>query len=145
VVNAGQIGDAFGLIFYYAFNPHGSGRWVCWCRGDGCHPLWCGARYFLQRSRFGERTYRPRSGNNENPVRQGLIAMLGTFIDTIIVCTITALVILTSTVWMEGEAGASLTALSFDAALPGFGNQIVAIALAIFAFTTILGWSFYGE
>mgnify|MGYP000047036679 FL=1 len=46
---------------------------------------------------------------------------------------------------MEGEAGASLTALSFDAALPGFGNQIVAIALAIFAFTTILGWSFYGE
>ena len=85
------------------------------------------------------------AAQTKNPVRQGLIAMLGTFIDTIIVCTITALVILTSTVWMEGEAGASLTALSFDAALPGFGNQIVAIALAIFAFTTILGWSFYGE
>lgn len=71
--------------------------------------------------------------------------MLGTFIDTIVVCTITALVILTSTVWIDGEEGASLTALSFDAALPGVGNQIVAIALAVFAFTTILGWSFYGE
>ena len=69
------------------------------------------------------------AAQTKNPVRQGLIAMLGTFIDTIIVCTITALVILTSTVWIEGEAGASLTALSFDAALPGFGNQIVAVAL----------------
>ncbi len=71
--------------------------------------------------------------------------MLGTFIDTIIICTITALAIITSGLWSSGETGAALTSMSFDQALPGVGNHLVAIALAVFAFTTILGWSFYGE
>ena len=71
--------------------------------------------------------------------------MLGTFIDTLIVCTITGLVILTSGVWTSGEQGASLTAAAFAQALPGVGQHIVAVSLTIFAFTTILGWSVYGE
>ena len=85
------------------------------------------------------------AAQTKNPIRQGLIAMLGTFIDTIIVCSITALVILTSVEWSAGETGARLTAVSFDLALPGVGEYIVTFALAVFAFTTILGWSFYGE
>ncbi len=71
--------------------------------------------------------------------------MLGTFIDTIIVCSITALVILTNVDWSAGETGARLTAASFDLAIPGVGEYIVTFALAVFAFTTILGWAFYGE
>ena len=71
--------------------------------------------------------------------------MLGTFIDTIIICSITGLVIITSGLWTSGESGAALTSSAFAQAMPGFGNYIVAIALAIFAFTTTLGWSFYGE
>jgi len=74
-----------------------------------------------------------------------MVAMLGTFIDTIIVCSITGLVIITSGAWTSGETGAALTSLAFETGLPGFGNYVVAIALAIFAFTTIIGWSFYGE
>ena len=71
--------------------------------------------------------------------------MLGTFIDTLIVCSITGLTIITSGAWTSGETGASLTSAAFEAAIPGVGGHVVTIALAIFAFTTMLGWSFYGE
>jgi len=101
------------------------------------------------------------AAQNDDPVDQGIIAMLGTFIDTIMVCTITGLAILTSGVIPEEcnagllalggelaavcETGAPITAAAFGSALPGLGEHIVTIALAIFAFTTILGWSYYGE
>ena len=71
--------------------------------------------------------------------------MLGTFIDTIIVCSITGLAIVTSGAWTSGENGASLTSLAFESTLPGFGGLLVTFGLALFAFTTMLGWSFYGE
>ncbi len=101
------------------------------------------------------------AAKNKDPVNQGVIAMLGTFIDTIIVCSITALVIITAgiipdactpfvreslTILPEGcETGAPLTVLAFDGTLPGIGSHIVTIGLALFGFTTILGWSYYGE
>ena len=80
-----------------------------------------------------------------SPVRQGTIAMLGTFIDTIIICTITGLVIIVSGAWTQGENGAALTAAAFESSLPGFGGYIVTFGITLFAFTTLLGWSFYGE
>ena len=70
--------------------------------------------------------------------------MLGTFIDTIIVCTITALCILTSGEWLSGVSGVPLTSAAFGSAIAD-GNYSVTIELIIFAFTTILGWSYYGE
>ena len=70
--------------------------------------------------------------------------MLGTFIDTIIICSMTALVIITTGVWSSGETGVDLTAMAFDSVLMG-GHYIVIFSLVIFAFTTILGWSYYGE
>jgi len=101
------------------------------------------------------------AAKNNDPVNQGVIAMLGTFIDTIIVCSITALVIITATIIPEScepfvreallslpagcETGAPLTIEAFNQSLPGVGKHIVAIGLAIFGFTTILGWSYYGE
>ena len=84
------------------------------------------------------------AAKTNDPVRQGAIGMLGTFIDTIIVCTMTALVIITTGAWTSGENGATLTAMAFERALP-YGNYIVVISLMVFAFTTILGWSYYGE
>ena len=82
---------------------------------------------------------------SKGPVNQGLVAMLGTFIDTIIVCSITGLAIITSGAWTSGATGAALTSAAFENTLPGIGGYMVAIVLAIFAFTTILGWSFYSE
>lgn len=84
------------------------------------------------------------AAKTNDPVRQGAIGMLGTFIDTLIVCTMTALVIIVTGAWMSGENGATMTTIAFESALP-FGNYIVIIALTVFAFTTILGWSYYGE
>jgi alanine or glycine:cation symporter, AGCS family len=85
------------------------------------------------------------AAKTNNPVRQGTIAMLGTFIDTIILCSITGLVIVITGVWSGGENGAALSTAAFNAALPGVGGYIVTLGLAIFAFTTLLGWSYYGE
>ena len=83
------------------------------------------------------------AARTNDPVRQGAIGMLGTFIDTIIVCTMTALVIITTGAWTSGENGATMTSIAFDSVLP-YGNFIVVFALITFAFTTILGWSYYG-
>jgi AGCS family alanine or glycine:cation symporter len=71
--------------------------------------------------------------------------MMGTFLDTIVVCSMTGIAIVVSGVWTSGETGAALTQLAFQSAMPGLGDEIVAVALAVFALTTILGWSFYGE
>jgi AGCS family alanine or glycine:cation symporter len=84
------------------------------------------------------------AAKTNNPVRQGMIAMLGTFIDTILVCSVTGFVILLSGVWQTGESGAALSTMAFESQIPG-GHYIVAVGLATFAFTTMLGWSYYSE
>ena len=70
--------------------------------------------------------------------------MLGTFIDTLIICTMTGLVLVVSGVWNSGLQGAAMTLSIFDATLP-FGGNILSLCTALFAFTTMLGWSYYGE
>ena len=84
------------------------------------------------------------SAKTNDPVRQGTVAMLGTFIDTIVICTMTALVILITNAYLSGESGSNLSILAFNTALPGSG-WIVTFGLVLFAFTTLLGWSLYGE
>lgn len=84
------------------------------------------------------------AAQTDNPVKQGTIAMLGTFIDTLIVCSITGLAIVLTGMWTTGEGGASLTAAAFSAVIPK-GDVLVSVSLCFFAFTTILGWSYYGE
>ncbi|MDE0250879.1 MAG: alanine:cation symporter family protein, partial [Gammaproteobacteria bacterium] len=84
------------------------------------------------------------AAQTNDPVRQGMIGMLGTFIDTLIVCTMTALVILLTGAWTSGETGASLSTLAYGQGIAG-GNYIVTFGLVVFAFTTLLGWSYYGE
>jgi AGCS family alanine or glycine:cation symporter len=85
------------------------------------------------------------AGMSASPVRSGLIGMMGTFFDTIVVCSMTGLAIVVSGVWTSGKTGAELTQLAFQSAMPGIGDEVVGIALAIFAITTIFGWSYYGE
>ncbi|MQX54470.1 alanine/glycine:cation symporter family protein [Alcanivorax sediminis] len=85
------------------------------------------------------------SANTDHPARQGSIAMLGTFIDTIIVCSITGLAIVSTGVWTSGAEGAPLSSMAFAATFGDFGDVIVVCGLAIFAFTTLLGWSLYSE
>jgi AGCS family alanine or glycine:cation symporter len=124
-----------------------------------------GIRYGVARGVFsneaglGSAAIAHAAAKTDDPVQLGMIAMLGTFIDTIVVCTITALVVVTVHVpveaadgtsqmlpaWASGLSGVELTALAFGGGLPGIGNWIVSFGLVTFAFTTILGWSYYGE
>lgn len=86
------------------------------------------------------------AAKTKEPVREGLVAMLGPAIDTIIVCTMTGLVILITGVWNSGEAdGILLTAKAFEVSLPGFGPYILMICVLIFAITTVFGLAYYGQ
>ena len=76
---------------------------------------------------------------------QGLISMTGTFIDTIIICTLTGLSLVVSGVWCGPLNGAAMTESAFTMAFPGFGSMLLLVGLVLFAFTTILGWNYYGE
>jgi AGCS family alanine or glycine:cation symporter len=119
ILNAEAIPTAFQLIFEHAFTP------VAATGG------FAGAAVAAA-MKFGVAS-------------QGLVAMLGTFIDTIVICSFTALAILTTGAWTSGETGAALTSKAFDLALPSMGGYVVALSLSIFAFTTMLAWSYYCE
>ena len=100
---------------------------------------------FSNEAGLGSAAIAHAAAKTDDPVKQGKIAMLGTFIDTILVCTMTALVIIVTGSWESGVQGASLSTLAFDTGLAGIGGYIVTFGLIVFAFTTILGWSYYGE
>lgn len=86
------------------------------------------------------------NSKNEEPVREGLIAMLGPFIDTIVVCTLTALVIMLTDVWQTTEKdGVLLTLTAFQTALPGIGKYLLMAAVLIFALSTMFTYSYYGH
>ncbi len=112
--------------------------------------VWAAIRFGVARGIFsneaglGSAPIAHAAAKTDSPVEQGIVAMLGTFIDTLIVCSVTGFVILLSGVWTTGESGASLSAAAFEALIPG-GEIIVSIGLVFFAFTTILGWSYYSE
>jgi len=84
------------------------------------------------------------AAETNSPVRQGTIAMLGTFIDTLVICTMTGLVLIVTGVWSGEPQGAAMTLAAFTSALP-FGDLLLSICVALFALTTMLGWSYYGE
>lgn len=91
------------------------------------------------------------AARTNEPVREGLVASLGPFIDTLVVCTMTALVIVMSGAWTDVDSagtqltGATLSATAFASGLPGFGQYIVTFGVIFFAFSTIIGWSYYGD
>jgi len=144
-LNADQIPNAIALILKHAFTPTAA------TGGFAGAAVWAAIRFGVARGIFsneaglGSAPIAHAAATTTSPVRQGSIAMLGTFIDTLIICSITGLVIVVSGAWTGGENGASLTAAAFESSLPGFGGYIVTFGITLFAFTTLLGWSFYGE
>ncbi|GHC27239.1 alanine/glycine:cation symporter family protein [Aidingimonas halophila] len=145
LINISQVGNALGMIFTHAFTPVSAAGGFAGAAVAKAIQFGVARGVFSNEAGLGSAPIAHAAAQTKNPVRQGLIAMLGTFIDTIVVCSITALAILTTTEWTSGETGAALTSMAFDATLPGIGQYVVSFSLAVFAFTTILGWAFYGE
>ena len=149
-INIVEVPAAIGLIFTHAFTPAAATGGFAGAAVATAVRFGVARGVFSNESGLGSAAIAHAAAQTSSPVRQGIVAMLGTFIDTLIVCTMTALVILTSGAWAlvgadgGGLTGAVLTSTGFDTSLAG-GRYIVTVALAVFAFTTILGWSYYGE
>jgi len=113
--------------------------------------VWMALRFGVARGIFsneaglGSAPIAHAAAQTDSPVRQGMVAMLGTFIDTILVCSVTGFVILLSGTWTSGATGAALSSLAFTQTLGVLGHYVVSIGLFLFTFTTLIGWSFYGE
>lgn len=100
---------------------------------------------FSNESGLGSAPIAAAAAKTKWPAEQGLISMTGTFIDTIIICTMTGLTLIVTGVWSGPNAGAAMTQAAFASVLPSIGPGLLTFCLILFAFTTILGWSYYGE
>ncbi|WP_026759645.1 alanine/glycine:cation symporter family protein [Selenomonas ruminantium] len=100
---------------------------------------------FSNESGLGSAPIAAAAAKTKEPAEQGLISMTGTFIDTLIICTMTGLALVLTGVWQGDAAGAAMTSAAFASAYGAVGSSLLTIALVLFAFTTILGWNYYGE
>ncbi len=137
--------EAFALIFQSAFS--GSAAVGGFAGATLAQAIRFGVArgVFSNEAGLGSAPIAHGAAQTEEPVREGLVAMLGPFIDTIVICTMTALVILLTGANETGLTGAELTANAFNRGLPGQGGYIVAIGIAFFAFSTAISWSYYGD
>ena len=144
IMNGSHIPEAFGLIFGNAFTGTAA------VGGFAGSTLAMAVRFGVARGVFsneaglGSAPIAHAASTTDHPVRQGLWGVFEVFMDTIVICTLTALAILVSGLWNTGATGAALTTQAFDEAIIG-GGYIVSIGIMLFAFSTILGWSYYGE
>ncbi|MDY0235901.1 MAG: sodium:alanine symporter family protein [Gudongella sp.] len=144
IMNASHIPEAFGLIFSNAFTPTAA------TGGFAGATLAMGIRFGVARGVFsneaglGSAPIAHAAATTDHPVRQGLWGVFEVFVDTLVICSLTALAILVSGLWDSGVTGAALTTQAFDEAIIG-GGYIVSVGIMLFAFSTILGWSYYGE
>jgi len=145
ILHADRIPDAFATIFNLALNP--------WAAGGAA--IGEAMRYGVARGVFsneaglGSAPMAHAAACTKEPVREGLVAMLGPFIDTLVICTMTALVIVIMGAWGEQRpealSGAALSAFAFEQALGQAGSWVVGFGLMFFAYSTIIAWSYYGD
>lgn len=138
------IPGAFVTIFNYALNP-----WAVGGAAVGEAIRWGVARgLFSNEAGLGSSPMAHAAARTNKPVREGLVAMLEPFIDTLVICTLTGLVIVVSGAWEvrpEEMKGAAFTAFAFSETLGAAGAVVVGVGLALFAFSTIIAWSYYGD
>lgn len=145
VIFADKLPGAIAEIFYDAFHPTAAvggflGASVLFAMRNGV------ARgVFSNESGLGSAPIVAAAAKTKWPAEQGLVSMTGTFIDTIIICTMTGLVVVISGLWKTDLNGAAPTNAAFLQAYPAFGGYMLMVGLVLFAFTTILGWNYYGE
>jgi AGCS family alanine or glycine:cation symporter len=144
-MHASEIPSAFATIVNLALNPAAAGGGAI-----GAAMQYGVARgVFSNEAGLGSAPMAHAAARTHEPVREGLVAMMGPFIDTIVICTMTALVIVVSGAWgvhrPEGLEGAALSVHAFEQAIGGFGTWVVSFGLSLFAFSTIISWSYYGD
>ncbi|WP_206202548.1 sodium:alanine symporter family protein [Thioalkalivibrio sp. XN279] len=144
--NFSAIPAAFALVFTDAFTGSSAAGGFLGATIAQAMRYGVARGIFSNESGLGSAGIAAASAQTREPVRQALVSMTQTFIDTLVVCTFTGIAIIASGAWTSGANGAALTQLAFGSAMPGpVGPAVVAICLALFAFSTIVGWSHYGS
>ncbi len=142
--NIGQVPAAIVLIVKQAFSPTAA------VGGFAGSTIMMAIRFgvargvFSNESGLGSAPIAAAAAKTKDPASQALVSMTQTFIDTIIVCTMTGLVLIITGTWSNGQTGAELTTTAFQMGVPG-GAYIVTIGIILFAYSTVLGWCYYGE
>jgi AGCS family alanine or glycine:cation symporter len=143
---AGAIPSAISLVFDSAFNGAAA------TGGFAGSTIMMAMRYGIARGLFsneaglGSAPLVHAAATTDHPVRQGLYGVFEVFVDTLLICTTTGLVVLATGAWDDGQTGAALSVKAFEIGLPGtWGDIVITVALVLFAFSTIIGWSYYGE
>jgi AGCS family alanine or glycine:cation symporter len=145
VMNASEIPAAFASIFEGAFSGTAAVGGFAGAAVAQAIRFGVARGIFSNESGLGSAGIAAAAAQTREPARQALVSMTQTFIDTLVVCTFTGLAILVTGVWETGVTGAPMTQAAFTAGLGEIGGVIVAVSLTMFAFSTILGWSYYGE
>ena len=146
IMNIAQLPAAFWLIIESAFSPVAAAGGFAGATIKDALRFGVSRGVFSNEAGLGSAPIAHAAAKTDNPSQQALIGMLGVFIDTLVICSITGLVIIVTGVWQNGVNGAELTMRAFDAGMPGssYGSKIVSLGLILFAFTTFIGWSYYG-
>jgi len=144
-LNAAEIPGALALIFGHAFSPASASGGFAGASVGAAIRFGIARGVFSNESGLGSAPIAAAAARTKEPVKQALVSMTQTFIDTLVVCTMTALVILTANSWNQGVSAGQLTGASFAETLGNSGQIIVALATSIFAFSTLIGWNYYGE
>lgn len=147
ICNFKAIPSAITLIIKSAFNPSAALGGTTGITISLAIQMGIGRGIFSNEAGLGSAPIAAAAAKTKYPVKQGLISMTGTFIDTIIICTMTGLAIVLTGSFNSGLEGAAMTTFAFENGLPFaiIGKYIVNIGLIFFAFTTIIGWNYYGE
>ena len=145
LMNISQVPELFALIISSAFT--GTAAVGGFTGVVVAEVIKQGARRasFSNEAGLGTAAIAHSAASTKEPAREGLVALLEPFIDTIVICTMTALVILISGAWTSDLRGIDLTSAAFNSALPGFGNYILPIVITLFAYSTSLTYAYYGE
>ena len=146
IINYKLIPSTFAMVFKYAITPHAFIGGSLGALIRVTVRMGVSKGLFSNESGLGSAPIAAAAAQTKDPVTQALVSMTQTFIDTIVVCSLTGFVIIASGLWNSGHDGAELTTVAFSASLPGnIGGIIVSIGLILFAYSTLLGWSYYGE
>lgn len=147
VANAGALPETIKLIMKGAFTPTAAAGGFLGATVMKAIQSGVARGVFSNESGLGSAPIAAAAAKTKSCVRQGLISMTGTFFDTIVICTMTGLVLILTGTWNSNLQGAAMTNAAFKSGLsvPVVGEMIVTIGLIFFAFTTILGWNYYGE
>ncbi|MGW8193147.1 MAG: alanine/glycine:cation symporter family protein [Desulforhopalus sp.] len=144
IANIGEVPAALLFIVNQAFNPTAAVGGFAGASIMLAIRMGVARGVFSNESGLGSAPIAAAAAQTKSPISQALVSMTQTFIDTIIVCTMTGLVLILTGVWSNGETGAELTTIAFSAGMPG-GAHVVTIGIILFAYSTILGWCYYGE